>query len=145
MGGRRVEGSSGRTYKSQECEMKHVSIIDWILEKLNLTNEDETKDVEEEKDDISTWLEVIGRKKMNDSSENAHIFYKKIMTYDDARKVIEEYKSNAECIIRFNQNENSDSQGMMNYICGGVFALGGHVRSVGGNVFIISRGGEKEV
>ena len=31
---------------------------------------------------------------------------------------------------------NTDAQGMMNYICGGVYALGGDVKAAGDNVFI---------
>ena len=40
------------------------------------------------------------------------------------------------CIYRFEPNENPDAQGMMNYICGGVYALEGEVIDVGENVFM---------
>lgn len=116
-----------------------LNITDWLLEKMNLIDSNEMEEIElESEEDIIQWLEAIGRKKINDSLSKAHIFCKKILSYDDARNVIREYQSNSECIIMFNQNENSDSQGMMNYICGAVFALEGHVRDAGGNVFIIS-------
>lgn len=116
-----------------------LNITDWFLEKMNLIDSNEIEEIEvESEEDIIPWLEAIGRKKINDSLSKTHIFCKKILSYDDARNVIREYQSNSECIIMFNQNENSDSQGMMNYICGAVFALGGRIRDVGGNVFIVS-------
>lgn len=121
------------------------SITDWILGKMNLIEDGEVEVVEEEsEEDIMPWLEAIGRNKVKEHLYNKHIFYKIIESYDDAREVIREYKSDAECIISFNQNENSDAQGMMNYICGGVFALGGHVREVGSNVFIVSHMKKKD-
>lgn len=121
------------------------SITDWFLEKMNLIEDGESETVEEEsEEDIIPWLETIGRNKVKEQLNNKHIFYKIIGTYDDAREVIREYKLDAECIISFNQIENSDAQGMMNYICGGVFALGGSVHEVGGNVFIVSHVEKKE-
>ena len=116
-----------------------LNITDWLLEKMNLIKDGESETVEEEsEEDIIPWLESIGRNKVKEQLYNKHIFYKIIESYDDAREVICEYKLDAECIISFNQIENVDAQGMMNYICGGVFALEGHVRDVGGNVFIVS-------
>ena len=115
------------------------NITDWFLEKMNLIEDGEIESVEEEsEEDIIPWLESIGRNKVKEQLYNKHIFYKIIESYDDAREVICEYKLDAECIISFNQIENVDAQGMMNYICGGVFALGGHVRDAGRNVFIVS-------
>lgn len=115
------------------------NITDWFLEKMDLIDAYELDEIEvESEENIIPWLEEIGKKKINESLFKTHIFCKKILSYDDARNVIREYKSNSECIIMFNQNENSDSQGMMNYICGAVYALGGHVRDAGGNVFVVS-------
>ena len=113
------------------------NITDWFLEKLNLIDVEESDEAELDlEEEIIPWLEVIGRKKINDSLSKTHIFCKQISSYDDARNVIGEYMSNSECIIMFNQNENSDSQGMMNYICGGIYALDGDVMSVGENIFM---------
>lgn len=120
-------------------------ITDWFLGKMNLIEDGEVESVEEEsEEDIIPWIETIGRNKVKEQFNNKHIFYKIIGSYDDARVVIREYKSDVECVILFNQIENSDAQGMMNYICGGIFALGGHVREVGSNVFIVSHMEKKD-
>lgn len=109
------------------------SITDWFLDKMNLMEEDEGgEDILEE--DVIFRLEKVS---------NERIFCKNVKSYDDAREVLSEYKSGAECVILFGPGENSDPQGMMNYICGGVFVLEGNVRDGGGNVFIVSHKGKK--
>lgn len=113
--------------------------MEWFLKKMKLTDEEEMEDVEDEADEDGTlWYEKYVSKKTQENASNNCIFSKKVNTYDDAKEVISEYKAGAECVIIFDQSENSDSQGMLNYVCGGVYALDGYIREAGGNVFVIS-------
>ena len=113
--------------------------MEWFLKKMKLTDEEEMEDVEDEADEDGTlWYEKYVSKKTQKNVSNNCIFSKKVNTYDDAKEVISEYKAGAECVIIFDQSENSDSQGMLNYVCGGVYALDGYIREAGGNVFVIS-------
>lgn len=112
--------------------------MDWVLSKLRLIDEDdEVEIVEESSEEIIPWLELVGKKKVQDILYNKHIFCKKIMSYEDAKEVISKYKLGAECVVCINPMENPDAQGMMNYICGGIYALEGSVGEVGGNVFTV--------
>ena len=45
-------------------------------------------------------------------------------------------KEGAACIYRIDSVMNTDAQGMMNNICGGVYALGKDVKKARDNVFI---------
>ena len=115
--------------------------MEWFLEKMKLSDEEEIEDIEEdvESDEAGfLWYEKYVSKKAQENALNKGIFCKKMTSYEDAKEVIREYKEGAECVIIFNQSENADSQGMMNYICGGVYALGGCIRDAGGNVFVVS-------
>ena len=115
--------------------------MEWFLEKMKLSDEEEMEDVEDdgESDEAGTlWYEKYVSRKTQENASNNCIFSKKVNTYDDAKEVISEYRAGAECVIIFDQSENSDSQGMLNYVCGGVYALDGYIREVGGNVFVIS-------
>lgn len=119
--------------------------MEWFLKKMKLTDEEEMEDVEDEADEDGTlWYEKYVSKKTQENALNNCIFSKKVNTYDDAKEVISEYKAGAECVIIFDQSENSDSQGMLNYVCGGVYALDGYIREAGGNVFVISHTELKE-
>ena len=115
--------------------------MEWFLEKMKLSDEEEIEDIEEdvESDEAGfLWYEKYISPKTQENALNKGIFCKKMTSYEDAKEVIREYKEGAECVIIFNQSENADSQGMMNYICGGVYALGGCIRDAGGNVFVVS-------
>ena len=115
--------------------------MEWFLEKMKLSDEEEIEGIEEdvESDEAGfLWYEKYVSKKAQENALNKGIFCKKMTSYEDAKEVIREYKEGAECVIIFNQSENADSQGMMNYICGGVYALGGCIRDAGGNVFVVS-------
>ena len=62
---------------------------------------------------------------------------KNIQTYADCKLVIDNYKMGAVCIYSLEPDINSDAQGMINYICGGLYALDGDVTNVGENMFIV--------
>ena len=51
-------------------------------------------------------------------------------TYEDCRLAIDNYKRGP-CA-------NSDAQGLMNFLCGALYALDGEVSAVGENVYIAS-------
>ena len=112
-----------------------ISLTDWFLEKFRLIDEDEIIEEYEEpsKYDIS-WIDSIGKEKRYDR----HIFYKNICSYADAKEVLDKYKMGAICVIKTNPMINSDAQGMLNYICGGVYVLEGKVNEVGLNVFTVT-------
>lgn len=112
--------------------------MDWFLNKtrlVELENEEISEDQEPEYID-KTWLEIIPWRKDKESEKKRSVFFKNILTYDDGKAVIENYKRGAVCIFLFNQTQNPDAQGMMNYICGGIYALGGTIADLGENVYI---------
>lgn len=117
------------------------SMMDWILGKLNLSDVENDVDMNDASEDIILWLEKVGKGKVGSRILNQHIFCKKVKSYDDSREVLHEYKSGAECVISFYPSEDSDAQGMMNYICGGVFALGGEIKPITENIFMILHSG----
>lgn len=98
-------------------------ISEWLLPKMGFVDL-------EENDEDKVEEQVQHEKKQ--------IFFKMVCSFDDARAVVDEYKKDMECIILFNQVENPDSQEMMNYICGGIYALDGKIREAGANIFVIS-------
>ena len=112
--------------------------MDWFLNKtrlVELENEEISEDQEPEYID-KTWLEIIPWRKDKESEKKRSVFFKNILTYDDGKAVIENYKRGAVCIFLFNQTQNPDAQGMMNYICGGIYALDGTIADLGENVYI---------
>lgn len=114
------------------------SFMDWFLNKtrlVELENEEISEDQEPEYID-KTWLEIIPWRKDQESEKKRSVFFKNILTYDDGKAVIENYKRGAVCIFLFNQTQNPDAQGMMNYICGGIYALDGTIADLGENVYI---------
>lgn len=87
-------------------------------------------DMEVESEKVE-W-EVSGKKK-----ESA-VYYKVIRTYDDARRILDNYKLGALCIYSLEPQANPDAQAMMSYICGGAYVLEGNVTVVGENIFLLS-------
>ena len=123
------------------------NLLDWLLEKMNLT-EDEYDEIEESAVEDSaekSWAELLRRKRDKVSKEEQHVYFKNIQDYKDCKLVIDNYKNGAMCIYKFEQNQLMDIQGMMNFMCGGVYALDGHIREVGDNVFLIQVSNEKGV
>lgn len=117
------------------------SVTDWLLEKMNLTVDDVLDDeVEEElEEDVIPLLEMIAQKKTKEQPQNNRIFYKTVASYDDAREVIREYRQGIECVVSFNLSERIDAQGMLNYMCGAVYAFDGSVKEAGNSVFVLKR------
>ena len=70
------------------------------------------------------------------AEEDSRVFFKIVQSYADCKLVLDNYKTGAVCIYSVDQAMNPDAQGMMNYICDGLYALDGDVRTVGGNVFM---------
>lgn len=113
-------------------------IMDWILSQMRLVDtEDEQEDSEQEAVPIEkSWLELVHRKKEKVLEEEGHVYFKNVQTYEDCKLVIDNYKVGAVCIYSLDSTINPDAQGMMNYICGGIYALDGDVMSVGENIFM---------
>ena len=84
-----------------------------------------------------TWAEIICWKKEKEIFEDrSQIFCKTVENYDDCNQLIEQYKTGVVCVFIMDPVANPDAQGMMNYVCGGIYALGGVIISVGENSFI---------
>ena len=116
--------------------------MEWLLSKMRLVDtEDEQEDPEQEAVSIEkSWLELVYRKKEKVAEEDSRVFFKSVQSYADCKLVLDNYKTGAVCIYSVDPAMNPDAQGMMNYICGGLYALDGDVRTVGGNVFVTTAG-----
>lgn len=114
------------------------NIMDWILSKLCLVDTDEEQEEPEEEQVLfeKSWLELVHKKK-DKVPEDKRVFFKNIHSYDDCKLVIDNYKVGAVCIYNLEPAIHPEAQEMMNYICGGIYALGGNVRSIGENVFMV--------
>lgn len=113
--------------------------MDWLLSKMRLVDDDIDEPEEPETDEIfseKSWLELIHRKKYIVTDIEERVFFKNVLSYEDCKLIITNCKEGAACIYRIGLVMNTDAQGMMNYICGGVYALGGDVKAVGDNVFV---------
>lgn len=125
-----------------------IRIMDWILAKMRLVDVDEElEESEPEQEDEcveKSWLELVRWKKDKMPEEDSRVYFKNAQTYADCKLVIDNYKMGAVCIFRFEPGKNPDAQGMMNYICGGIYALGGDVANVGENVFVTTRRKKRE-
>lgn len=115
--------------------------MDWFLEKMKLSEMDDIEEEPQEEENSLIWYERYMSGKSAEVLSNPRIFCKKIESYEDAKEVICEYKAGTKCVIVFNQIENPDAQGMMNYICGGIYALGGVVSKVNGDVYVVNSAG----
>ena len=115
-----------------------INIMDWILSKMRLVDvEDEQMEPEQEAVLIEkSWLELVHWKKDKVLEEDGRVYFKNVQTYADCKLVIDNYKMGAVCIYSLEPAMNPEAQGMMNYICGGLYALDGDVSTVGENVFI---------
>lgn len=113
-------------------------IMDWILSQMRLVDtEEEQEDSEQETVPIEkSWLELVHRKKEKVLEEEGRVYFKNVQTYEDCKLVVDNYKVGAVCIYSLDPTINPDAQGMMNYICGGIYALDGDVMSVGENIFM---------
>ena len=113
-------------------------IMDWILSQMRLVDtEDEQEDSEQETVPIEkSWLELVHRKKEKVLEEDSRVFFKVVQSYADCKQVIDNYKVGSVCIYSLDPTINPDAQGMMNYICGGLYALDGDVSTIGENVFM---------
>lgn len=113
-------------------------LMDWLLSQMRLVDtEDEQEDPEQEAVSIEkSWLGLVYRKKEKVAEEDSRVFFKIVQSYSDCKLVIDNYKTGAVCIYSIDPAMNPDAQGMMNYICGGLYALDGEVSAVGENVFM---------
>lgn len=117
-------------------------LMDWLLSQMRLVDtEDEPEEPEQEAVSIEkSWLELVYRKREKVAEEDSRVFFKIVQSYVDCKMVIDNYKAGAVCIYSVDTVMNPDAQGMMNYICGGIYVLEGDVRTVGGNVFVTTAG-----
>lgn len=111
--------------------------MDWILSRLRLVDtEDENEETESDVIPFEKSRLEIAPWKKEKAQEEHRVFFKNVQSYEECKMVIDNYKSGAVCIYGLNPVMNPEAQGMMNYICGGIYALGGDVMSVGKNIFM---------
>lgn len=112
-------------------------IMDWILAQIRLVDIEEEQGTPEQDEVLAekSWLELFHIKK-DKVPEESRVFFKIVQSYADCKLVIDNYKIGAVCIYSLEPAMNPDAQGMMNYICGGLYALDGDVSTVGENVFM---------
>ena len=116
-----------------------INLMDWFLSKMRLVDaEDEQEEPEQEAVAIEkSWLELVHWKKDKMLEADSRVYFKNVQSYADCKLVIDNYKMGAVCIYRLETVINSNAQGMMNYICGGLYALDGDVSTIGENVFMV--------
>lgn len=114
------------------------NIVDWMLSQMRLVDiEEEQEEPEQEGGPLEkTWLELVHWKKEKVPEEDGRVYFKNVQTYADCKLVLDNYKVGAVCIYSLDPTINPDAQGMMNYICGGLYALDGDVSTIGENVFM---------
>ena len=114
------------------------NIMDWLLDKMRLVDDKEENETEQETGVVEkAFSELMHWKRDAMPEEKERVYFKNIQTYVECKLVIDNLKLGAVCIYRLNPSENPDAQGMMNYICGGIYALDGEVIDVGENVFMV--------
>jgi len=120
------------------------SIMEWLLAKTRLVEEEEreTEDSEiddfvEDNDERFSWLELVNRRKVKEAVSEKRIFFKDVRNCQDGQEVLDCYKMGCVCIIRMVSESHVDAQGFMNYICGGIYAMDGAVVELGTNVFVV--------
>ena len=120
--------------------------MDWILSQMRLVDtEVEQEEPEQESVPVEkSWLELVHRKKDKVPEDDGRVFFKIIQSYADCKLVIDNYKIGVVCIYSLDLAINPDAQGMMNYICGGIYALDGAVCAIGENVFMVTARKEAE-
>ena len=113
-------------------------LIDWMLAKLRLVDDD--IELEEVAPGDNPWFEMVRGRKEKPLSLTGRVYYKNVQNYDDCKQIIDNYKMGAVCVYKIEVNVSRDAQELMNYICGGIYALEGDVNPVSGNVYVTSVG-----
>ena len=115
-----------------------INIMDWIIEKLKLTDNFEVDSPIEEDDEITenSWFELVHKKNEKFSNRANQIHCKTVSDDTDCKFLIDTYKSGAICFFRINSTNNSTVQNLINYISGGIYALEGEVITIGRNIFL---------
>ncbi len=114
------------------------SIMEWFLGKMKLVDDEEIEEVPEVTvtSEKEQGIRIFLKKTEREPVKPKQVLVKKVCTYEDGKQVIEAYRLGVICVFLFPAVANSKAQGIMNYICGGIYALRGEVESVGENVFL---------
>lgn len=114
-------------------------VLDWILAKMRLVDEEAEDEQEAElvpKEYVKPRFLVMYRRSTENYADQYRVFLKRVQSYDDCKEIIENYKTGSVCIFLIDQVEKTDAQGMLNYICGGIYVLQGEVSDLGHGVFV---------
>lgn len=87
-----------------------IDILDWVIDKLKLTTHEE----------IETPKSYVFHERNN---SNKRVFLKRVQSYEDCQCIIEEVRNGTICLCIVSQVESIQSQMMLSYIQGAVFAL----------------------
>lgn len=102
------------------------NIMDWVIDKMRLTDPEDDMEI----------LPSDETKGIQTPEGKDQVYYKAIQSYENCKEVIDRYKSGAACIFSFDPTKVMDAQGMMNYICGGIYALNGEIDSLSQNTYL---------
>lgn len=117
-----------------------MGMIEWMLAKMKLSDEEiEELDLEVEEEPVFKFYENIRlpNKMKNLPKINNRVFYKRIISYEDCKEIIDNYKQDAICICSIPLSGEYNAQEIMNYLCGAIYALEGEIISAGGNVYCL--------
>lgn len=68
--------------------------------------------------------------------ERTKVFLKHIFDYSDCQTVLDRCKEGAICFFVFTDENDTDAQNLLNYLAGGLHALGGIIESYGDRTFM---------
>lgn len=124
--------------------------MDWLLAKTRLVEEEEPEiedseidDFVEANDERFSWRKLVNRRKVKEAVSQKQMFFKDVRNCQDAREVLDYYKTGCVCIIRMISESHVEAQGIMNYVCGGIYGLDGTVVELGVNVFVALHEGDE--
>ena len=112
--------------------------VEWILSRMRLVDEDDPEEQGTEVVSIEKEPEEIYKKK-NRRREYGSVYCKVIRDYEDCNQGIEYYRMGATCIYIMDSLLTTNEQNLLNYLCGGIFALGGEICAVSKNIFITQK------
>ena len=102
-----------------------TDLLEWIIEKLKLSDDEEVTDVKEE---------VL---KTNKKCEHNKVYIKYVQEIKDCKDVIDEVKSGTVCIILLPKTEKEQSQFLINFLRGAAYSLEINMNDVGKSVYLV--------
>ena len=112
-----------------------TDLLDWMIEKLKLTSDEEILDNElHDKNNLSFVSHTVIHK----GRKTNRVYVKCVKDYIDCRAVIDEVKSGAVCVFILCPNETENACAMIQYLYGAVYSLDKSIEDVGKTVYMIN-------